>query len=458
MTDFTHRIHGTEMEWGAMTSTKEDSENLTLVMAAKLAPHVRSALHSQGIRFSRSSTMNFYLSNGSRFYNDVEERWEYCTPEDNSFIGTTANEFASEVILQRIADSYAEGNNGQPLSLTKRVIDDDYVGCGYHASYCVDSRNFSITENSLALFGAFAATRGVLFGSGALLPDGNFLTAQKAATVTLGFSSGTTHFKKPVVNLRQEPLADSQRFLRMHDTSGDPSVSPWANRVKLGAASLVLRLIEHDIKMPELAFHKTITDVSRSVAEDSNLRGRYKLTDGTSVTALEVQRAIVNKVYKLSKEVSLSEEEEWTLEEWDRAISDLGQNPNLTTKRVEWVARRKILERYKNKHGISWKSDELRYKDIQFSEVVLNGIVTSLRETLWSEYMPDETLIADRVNKAPKTTRAHARSEFIKFALKRSISIQDIDWSTIKIDGKYHYLPNPYDYSHPGLVELRATT
>lgn len=441
-----------------MKSIESDPENLILVPAADIAPHVRSALNAKGIKFSHSTSMNFFLSNGSRFYKDVEERWEYSTPEDRSFIGTTANEFASERILQKMSDFYAEGNQGQRISLTKRVIDDDIVGCGYHASYCVDARNISINEASLGLFGAFAATRGVLFGSGALLPGGNFLVAQKAATVTLGYSSGTTGSIKPVVNLREESHADSQRFLRMHDTSGDPSVSPWANRMKLGAASLVLRLIENDVKIPELNFKSSITDISRKVAYDPYLEKRFALRNGNSMSALGVQRAIVNKVYKLSKEITLDKEEEWTLNEWDKAISDLEQNPNLAVKRVEWVSRRKILERYQEKHGVSWKSEELRYKDIQFSEIVLNGIAKSLRETLWSEYMPDESLIADRVKNAPKDTRAHVRAEFIQFALNRVIPLQQVGWANIKINDSHYYFPNPYDFSHPGLVELRATT
>jgi hypothetical protein len=109
MTDFTHRIHGTEMEWGAMKSVDSDPEKLLVVPAADIAPHARSALNAKGIKYGHSTSMNFFLSNGARFYKDVEERWEYATAEDRSFTGTTANEFASERILQSMADFYAEG-------------------------------------------------------------------------------------------------------------------------------------------------------------------------------------------------------------------------------------------------------------------------------------------------------------------------------------------------------------
>lgn len=431
------------MEWGAMKSIPRQKDELIQVPGSDLLPHVTKSLDKNGVQYVHPTAKNFFLTNGARFYEDVQDRWEYSTPEDTSFIGTTANEFASESILQDMASSYADFNDGERISLSKRVIDDDSVGCGYHASYCLDAERTEISPDSLTLYGVFAATRGVLFGSGALLPEGKFYVAQKAAVVNTDFSSGTTQ-DKPVVNLREEPHSDEFRFLRMHDTSGDPSISPWANRVKLGAASLVLRLAEHGMTIPELKFSKELKSVSRSVAKDPILRMRYKLHSGKSVTALDVQRTIIGKVQKLSREVILSQEEEWTLDEWDRAVSDLAQDPNLTMKRVEWVARRKILERYREKHGLSWDSELLRYKDIQFSEVALNGIAKSLRETLWAEYMPDETLISDRIKNPPTSTRAYVRSHLIRLGKSRTQPVK-ADWEVVKMGDKYHYLYDPYE-------------
>ena len=456
MTDFTNRIQGTEMEWGAMKAPHKKSDELVFIEAQDLTHHAHVAVKNAGIEYppnqALGQTTDFFLSNGSRFYKDMG-RWEYATPEDESFLGTTANEFASEEILQGMAESYADSTKHK-ISITKRVIDDRYVSSGYHVSYCVDATKMSIDRESLELFGVFAAARGVLFGSGALMPGGKFLIAQKAATTNLEFSSGTVNNTKPVVNLRPEHLANEDRFLRMHDTSSDPSISPWANRVKLGAGSLVLRLIEHGVVIPELRFKHSLSKVSNEIARDESLKKRYELLSGRSISALDIHQVLVNQVYKLSKETALSSDEEWTLEEWSRAISDMKQNPALTITRVEWAARRKFLERYQNKHGVAWDSEKLRYVDIQFSEIALSGIAKRLRETIWADYMPPESLINERVTHAPDTTRAHVRSEFIKIARQHRYGIT-ATWERVRVDTEVFNLLDPYVSTHPELERLR---
>lgn len=468
--DSLRRITGTEMEWGGMLPSQE--ETLHQVTDREIQPAVRRYLQTQDI--ARAGTIDdYFLGNGARFYRDIYERREYATPEDDSFLGTCANEIVNDTIMAGIATEYAEleaenlrrsgkkakeiENIDHRISFTKRVIDDDYVGCGYHISYSADARRMQISENDLALFGVFAATRSVLFGSGALLPAGNYATAQKALTVNEDYSPNTVD-TKPVVNLRRESLADHNRFLRIHDTSADPNMSPWATRVKLGAGSIVLCMIEAGMTLPKLRFANDLHHVTTDIAFDTKLQVRFKLETGASVTALDVQQQLVDNAKLLARRNLLGEEELWTLDEWEHAIVDLRHDPRKTINRIDWTMRLEMLKRLHDKHGWGWNSEQLRYKDRQYSDVALDGIGVALREKAWADFMPPSDMIAHRMHNPPTTTRANIRGKIIQHLHANAPHTEaTIGWMHLSINDDRYSLSNPFDPRHKGLESRLAS-
>lgn len=454
------RITGTEMEWGGTISHELIPGMLVPVNESEMRIRTKDSLDTMGIPQVGLSN-NLYLANGARFYVDVSDLREYATPEDNSFLGTTANEIAGELIMQKIAQDHREQTRENPktketqISYSKRVLADNGTSNGYYISYSVDRRFVNpADQRTLGLFGVFAATRSVLFGSGALLPNGNLTTAQKTLTVSTDFSSSTIR-NKPVVNLRDEPLADFKKFTRLHDTSADPTMSPWATRVKLGAASLVLRMSECELPLDDLRFERELHEVARIIAYDTSVSERFRLISGRSVTALDVQRTLVTYARKMAdfSEVQLTEEELWTIEEWERAVADMQQNPNLTIDRVDWVMRRAVLDRQHERNGYSWDSQILRYKDRQFSEVAFDGIAMALREKRWATYMPPESLIQQRMTQAPNGTRARLRQQFIE-GVQGLPDTATVSWSFVKLKQDKINLPNPYQTHSTALTAL----
>lgn len=432
-----------------MVSDPAMPQTLRQVDDTEIHQSIRDYFADAGIQYWGSIGSQF-LGNAARFYADVGQRREYATPEDDSFIGTTANEIASEHIMQGVADWY-EVKTGNKLQYIKRVIDDEATGAGYHASFSAVNTAFEdkemwhiVSEEKMALFGVYAATRGVLFGSGVLLPSSSFAIAQKSLSLTCDFSNGTTT-NKPLVNLRNERHA-SKEFIRIHDTSGDATMSPWATRVKLGSASIILRLIEHGYTLEDQRFKQPIHRVATSVAWDTDLNKRFKLMNGEGVTALDMQSKLVAAARNLCKDqtIELSKEELWTLDEWERAIADLRQNPRLTADRIEWVMRREVLKRLHERHGWSWHSQILRYKDRQFSDISANGIAKALRETAWASYMPGESTIRDRIYNPPQTTRAKLRGDFIKRIVQKGEGNCLVAWDQLKYNEDNFPLQNPY--------------
>jgi proteasome accessory factor A len=439
------RINGTEMEWGGMTSSHPNSSELRQANVHEFMPAVDEFLYDRDIPYLENFSGNYFLANGARFYNDLGESREYATPEDDSFIGTTANEIAGDSILSGIADIYYRQNERR-ISFNKRVIDDAGESRGYHASYAVNAERIGINESSLALFGVFAATRSVLFGSGALLPYGKFTIAQKALSLGCDFHHSTTG-NKPLVNLREEPLADDNFFARVHDTSGDPTMSPWATRVKLGAASIVLKLIENGVTMEHLRFEDDLYSVAQRVARDPSLSEGFRLITGRYVNAIDTQQQLMFTSKKLMEhnEIPFTNEEVWTIHEWEKALADLRQNPRLTVDRIDWTMRQEILKQQHERHGWGWNSQRLRYKDRQFSDVAIDGIALALRETVWAKHMPSEELITERLHKPPATTRANIRSAFIEKICRLGLDYNaKADWDRVAFLDNTIMLRNPY--------------
>jgi hypothetical protein len=179
MSEVQNRIIATEMEYG-VTAYDPLVEQLQLVTTPLLQQHVRPALDNLGIPYLSSTPggTDYFLGNGARLYPDVGFQ-EYAASEDSTLQGALANEIAGERTIAAIADRYAQETETN-VFVWKRVVDEDGQTWGYHANYHVEKENFYINRKNLALFGVFAATRGVLFGAGALRRSGKFAIAQKA--------------------------------------------------------------------------------------------------------------------------------------------------------------------------------------------------------------------------------------------------------------------------------------
>jgi hypothetical protein len=447
------RIIGTEMEYGIMASPVPGVEKLSLLEHVQLQAFVNQSLGNLGIA-KLGGNNNYFLGNGGRLYQDINCLREFATPEDVSYEGVLASEIVGEKIVQTSASLYTSGT-GSATFVTKRVIDDEDKTCGYHVSLSADAEKVSVTEQGLSLYGVFAATRAVLFGAGAIRSSGVYVIAQKASQLDSDYSQETTR-NKPVVNLRNEAHSND-KYVRVHDTSGDPTMSPWATMVKFGAASIVLRLIENGRQIPELRFADNLHTVARQVAHDHELKNQYKIVDGEPMTALEVTRRIIREARDLEKEGGLSIQEQWALEEWEKAAADIGQDPALVMKKVEWVVRRMALLRQQSKHGWEWNSAPLRSKDRQFSDLSRRGVGVRLRKDAWSEYMPDTELLQSRLKTAPTTTRALLRGAFVKyFHARRSISAC-VDWAYAKPhENRRILMKDPFATTNPEIERILA--
>jgi proteasome accessory factor A len=444
------RVHGTEMEWGVCVPSS--TGKLNLVQAQALQHAVNRKLETID-HVGRPS--DCFLSNGSRLYSDPTYYKETATAEDTEFIGTTANEIAAENIMRSIVDIARHDEAGDPTNLinaiiNKRVVDENGATWGYHESYSID-KNSKLNSTGLALMGVHLATRGVLFGAGSLSASGTYRTTQKAGFSSDDFSGNSTRCK-PVVNLRDESHSTVSK--RLHVISGDPQMSPWATRMNLGTTSIVARLQEHGVLLPEVRFAKPLDAIARQVGTDVFARTGLPIENGRSLTALEVQAKLAIAGRKLAKTTPFTADELWTLDEWQQVCAEMQADIKLVANKVVWVLKRQVLLGHQEKHGIPWTSPQLRAVDRLWDDLSDKGIGRKLRETTWAEWMPPEDLIEARGTQPPTTTRAVLRSAFIK-----KFSRQDkatVDWNTFKPPHEVYStrMDDEYATSHRKLEQL----
>ena len=438
------RIHGTEMEWcirflpyasdhhPTPSFVSMESSAINKVVNTYLLPHIPRL---------GSSPTNSFLSNGSRLYMDIGEHLEYATAEDASFMGTVANELAGEQLILAAFERAKQANELRDFAINRRVVDEYGGTWGYHESYCAPVNSVQISAASLALLGVHLATRNVFFGAGYVERNGTFQLSQKATSLGTDFQNKTTNANKPVVNLRDESHAKAEDWVRVHVTSGDPNMSPWATFMKLATTSLVLRLIENGHELPWLRFKSPLFKVARLVSADTKLKEHIVLEDGRKIRPVEVQEALAVEAHTLSKEVGLPDEELLAISEWLQASEDASKDPLRLRARADWVAKQLALQRYEESHGIGWNSKEMRTKERQWDLLGPPGIGWAMRQRVWGAWMPDEELVEERMYYPPENTRAFVRGTFVRtFAGKPEANC---DWVTAKADRKTLFMRQP---------------
>jgi len=446
MAEQLNRIHGTELEYSMLVPIDGELQQLeSRHVVNNIAGFMNQRPHHDG------GNSNFFLANGARFYRDVGERYEYSTPEDDSFLGTVANEIAGDQIVHQ-ALHYPVNLYGRKiktverLRINRRVIDDMGNSWGYHESYNTTIRP-TIETDKLHLLVAHMATRNIFCGAGQLRLDGSYHIAQKARSLNITFSNGTQR-EKPLINTRNQPHAGVKDGHRFHLTSGDANMSPWSTRMKLATTSMIFRLMEHDVEL-SMVFLDQAYRVAVALSDHKNINSRIKLENGSS-TAAEISLKLVKAAQDLSKQVTFPEEEQWALDEWERVCHDVIQDPKLLADRVDWATRLYLLNRAKEKKGYGWASPALQLLDNAYDEIGGDSIADKLRQTTWSNWMPSEELIASRIHTPPESTRAAARGYLIKHLAQTGL-IRTVDWQSITTTNHTFNMYNPRNTKRPNI-------
>jgi len=421
------RIFGLENEYGV---------TCTLRGQRRLSPdEVARYLFRRVVSWGRSS--NVFLENGARLYLDVGSHPEYATPECDSLLDVVRHDKAGERILEGLLRSAEqrleeEGIRGQ-IYLFKNNTDSAGNSYGCHENYLVGRQgDFQRIIDTLI---PFFVTRQIFAGAGKLLQTARgtvFCLAQRAEHIWEGISSATTR-SRPIINTRDEPHADAERYRRLHVIAGDSNMSEYLTYTKVGTTAALLQMLEDDVVFRDLTLENPIRAI-REISHDVTCRRRVRLANGRELSALDVQWEYLERAMRYARTSGFPPEVEQAVLMWEYLLTGLEKDPLTLHREVDWVAKYRLIEQYRAKHDLGLSSPRLSLLDLAYHDVSRDrGLYYLLQRRAEVERIVTDEAIATAMVEPPATTRAKLRGDFIKAAKARKRDFT-VDWVHLKLN------------------------
>ena len=381
--------------------------------------------------------VNTVLTNGARYYVDHAHP-EYSTPECASALELVTHDKAGEVILAR--SMAAAGRllpSGERIVVYKNNSDGKGNSYGCHENYLLDrSLPFARIVEQLT---PHLVTRQIYTGAGkagretgsADDPRIDYQLSQRADFFEEEVGLETT-LKRPIINTRDEPHADPQKYRRLHVIVGDANLAEVTTFLKVGVTAIVLAMIEDDVlSARELALAAPVRAI-REVSRDPGLRARVELRNGKSLTALDLQWELHDLARKYAEERGLECVDaavgELVLARWEEGLHGLETDPRTLSAQLDWVGKLQLMEAYMERHGIGWDDGHIAALDLQYHDVRPER---SLFKRVPTEKLVAPEAVEEAVSRPPRTTRAFFRGECLR---RFRTSIMAANWDSIVFD------------------------
>jgi proteasome accessory factor A len=377
--------------------------------------------------------VNVVLTNGARLYVDHAHP-EYSTPECASAREAAKYDKAGEVVLARaVATARAAMAPEERLFIHKNNSDTKGNSYGAHENYLI-ARDLPFGEVVRHITGFFA-TRQIFTGSGKLgsengRPDVDYQITQRADFFEEEVGLETT-LKRPIINTRDEPHADSTKYRRLHVIIGDATLSEVQTFLKLGSTEIILDALE-DGALPEPLLLRNPVSTVWEVSHDTELTKTYELQDGRTMTALEAQWQYLEWAQKYLHNSDSEPAHAEVLTVWEQILTDLERDPMRCADRLDWVAKKRLLEGYVHRDGLAWNDAKLRLLDLQYHDVdPERGLYHRLVRRGSIQRLFTDAEIARAVADPPDDTRAYFRGRCVR---KFGSALVAANWDSLVFD------------------------
>jgi len=363
--------------------------------------------------------VNAVLTNGARYYVDHAHP-EMSTPECVDARSALLFDRAGELVVAESMEAALELlGGGQELIAYKNNSDGKGNSYGTHENYLMDRD----TPFSRIVAGATVhfVTRQIFIGAGKVgseiqgigFDEVPYQLTQRADFFEEEVGLETT-LKRPIINTRDEPHADAQRYRRLHVIVGDANMSEFATWLKVGSTLIVLAMIEDDEFAPAISFLAPVQAL-RAVSHDLTLARPLRLADGTTATALEIQAQLVQAARSYLERYGVDGaggEDAWAvIDAWQEVIETLERDPSELSDRLDWVAKKTLLEAYRERDSIEWNDARLRALDLQYHDLRPHR---SVFNKLGVRKLVDDEVALAATTDPPEQTRAYFRGECLK--------------------------------------------
>jgi Pup amidohydrolase len=381
--------------------------------------------------------VNAVLTNGARYYVDHAHP-ELSTPECADPRTVVVFDKAAELILERSMKAAVELlPAGQEIVVYKNNSDRKGNSYGCHENYLMDRQvPFSrIVTHVMPHF----ISRQIYTGAGKVGTEAPGLTSddvpfqltQRADFFEEEVGLETT-LKRPIVNTRDEPHADAQRYRRLHVIVGDANLSEVATFLKVGTTALVLAMIEDDFLPRDLTLITPVASL-RKVSYDLTLRTPLELADGATITALEMQWEYFDRAKKYSEEHGLecigpAEVGADLLRRWEDVLTGLETDPAAVAGQVDWVAKYRLVNGYRERGDLRWDDARLAAMDLQYHDLRSEK---SLARRVGLDRITTDREVLRATSEPPTDTRAYFRGKCLQ---RWSAQIVAANWDSMVFD------------------------
>lgn len=446
------RIFGIETEYGIVAVDAKGSR----VVDADTVGHEMFAQIQH--RFRASSV---FLGNGGRLYLDVGSHPEYATAECCELDDVLAQDRAGAEILRDMAVQAGKRLSEKTATptkvhLLKNNLDSAGNSCGCHENYLL-YRTGKFRELADALV-VFLVTRQVFLGAGALLRiqgKTRFCLSQRAFQID-DTVSGATTTTRPLVNTRDEPHADKNRYRRLHVIVGDSNVLEIPTRFKIGTMNLLLGAIEAGGDFSDLALAQPVSALREITLSLPHEGKPIELADGRFYTALQLQTEFCNRLEQIYDVADLPPEYKEIFHDWRSWIEILTTGNYAKLNGVlDWPTKLVLLELWRTRHQLSWEDSKLARLDLAYHDLV-SGL--GLEERGLARRLSDVRAVERAKTVPPTNTRAALRGEFIRAATAKGCDFQ-ADWSHLRLLGdrpEAVTLPDPFAVRSEAVAKLLA--
>ncbi|HEY6677720.1 MAG TPA: depupylase/deamidase Dop [Actinomycetota bacterium] len=360
---------------------------------------------------------NVILPNGARYYVDHAHP-EYSTPECASPRQLVVHDKAGERVLERsLTELHHVLPPGQRIAIYKNNSDGKGNSYGTHENFLVDRGTpFGIIVRDLT---PFLVSRQIYTGAGKLGGEApsddrdrhRYQLSQRADFFEAEVGLETT-LKRPIINTRDEPHADPDKYRRLHVIVGDANMSEVATYLKLGTTSIVLKMIE-DEYLPDLTMANPVAAL-HEISRDLSCTARLHLADGRRLKAVEIQWEYLERARKYVEQEDDTPDNRDVLQRWENVLSALESDPLSLQRELDWVAKYRLLESYRERDGLAWSDPRLRLIDLQYHDVRTDkGLYYRMAATGKVDRLVSDREIEQAVMEPPEDTRAYFRGRCI---------------------------------------------
>src|SRR5262247_3086699 len=383
-----------------------------------------------------SRLINLILSNGARFYVDHAHP-EYSSPETTNPRDCVIWDRAGERILN-LARSRAEAVSPPEQRIIIHKDNSDRKGNSYgtHENYLMDRKvPFArIVQHLMPFF----ATRQIFTGAGKVGAENStehcdYQISQRADFLETEVGLETMH-SRPIINTRDEPHADPEKYRRLHVIIGDANMSEVSTYLKLGTTSLVLAMIEDKFLEADLALEAPVAEL-RAISHDPSCRHLTILRDGRRMTGVQLQMEYLERARKYTEDRFGADVDEMTadvLDRWESVLTRLAEDPMQASGELDWVAKLELLEGYRNRDGLGWGHPRLQLVDLQYSDVrPERGLYNRLVARGRMRRLVPEAEVTQAVENPPEDTRAYFRGRCLQ---KYPDAVAAASWDSVIFD------------------------